>query len=246
MRPPLFDIQDVSLLFDGIEKPIISKANYQVDEGDFIIVLGSNGSGKSSLLKLLDGRYQPSSGQIFLGNQLLTTYSPKIRGHFVKTLTQYPQESLFNSLTVLENYRLVKQQALFSTQKKCDREFFLNYLKTFSSVLGTKLDQVVDQLSGGEKQTLALALIMLYPPRVLLLDEHTSALDPHTAVKLMSLTASMAAKYRITCLLTTHDLSIAEQYGNRILALKRGEVYQCIDSDEKIKLNKHDLLAACY
>jgi putative ABC transport system ATP-binding protein len=105
---------------------------------------------------------------------------------------------------------------------------------------------VVDRLSGGERQALTLALSVLYPPSILLMDEHTSALDPKAAQQLMMLTQRVVTEHRITCLLTTHDLDIALEYGNRILALRQGEVFHSIENDKKTGLSQQDLLAVCY
>lgn len=238
MKKTVLDIQDASLHF---EKKILAQLNYEVHEGDFIVILGSNGSGKSSLLKLIDRRYSLSSGRIILEKKLLADYPAKQFSRYVKTLSQNCNESLFMSLTVMENYVLISQQ-----REKQNREFFADYIAKFNANLPNKVDQVVDQLSGGEKQALALALTLLYPPRILLLDEHTSALDPRAAYCLMELTQEMVTKSNITCLMTTHDLEIAKHYGNRILALKNGCILQCIENDEKSELTQNNLLAACY
>jgi putative ABC transport system ATP-binding protein len=249
MSTALLEMQDIVLTFPGAEKPVLSKFNYQVNKRDFVVILGSNGSGKSSLLKLLSQRYQSDEGKIYFEKKLLKDYPEKKLSREIKTLTQSCDESLFFDLSVLENYILVKQQyeprLLALTHKKA-REFLKNYLLKFNANLALKLDQRVDQLSGGEKQALALALVVLYPPHLLLLDEHTSALDPHASEQLMLLTQKIITEYHITCLLTTHDLAIAEAYGNRVLALKSGEIYFTVEDDKKEKLNRHDLLKHCY
>lgn len=249
MSALLFDIQNIDLQLSKSEKPILSNITYQIQKEDFIIVLGSNGSGKTSLLKLLDQQYQPSSGNIFLNGKLLTDYSKIELSHSIKTLTQNVNESLFASLTIFENCLLTKkihQSPLSYMKKSNERAFFKDYLAPFNMKLSSNLDQIVDSLSGGEKQSLALALKVLYPPRVLLLDEHTSALDPKSSEIIMALTQEIAKKYAITCLLTTHNLNIAKNYGNRILTLKNGKISQYIEAKEKEKLTSHDLLASCY
>lgn len=249
MIKPLLDIQQVSLTLSGMDKSILSNISYSVYPGDFIVVLGSNGSGKSSLLKLIDQRYALSSGKINLDEKSITEYPIKKYSHLVKTLTQDPHDSLFPDLTVLENYLIIKQlhdSHLFTMGQRSENTFFSEYLNPFNVALSLKLDQVVEKLSGGEKQALALALTMLYPPRILLLDEHTSALDPKSAGNIMALTKEMVSTHHMTCILTTHDLSEAQLYGNRILALKNGEVYQTIEQDEKEKLTQDHLLLSCY
>jgi len=223
--------------------------NYDVYPKDFIILLGHNGSGKSSLLKILDRRYCATSGKVLLAGKNLTTYSQPKLAQDIITLTQNCQESLFPSLTVLENYILVKQSHksnLLCISIAKEKEFFADYLYEFSPSLAKKLDVRVMKLSGGEQQALALALSMLYPPKLLLLDEHTSALDPRAAMKLMSITSEMIYKHGITCILSTHDLDLALNYGNRILALTHGRIAMFIEAEQKKCLNTQDLLTICY
>ncbi len=245
----LLELNAISLKLQSMDHPILSDIHYRVLPHDFIIVLGSNGSGKSSLLKLMDQRYTASSGKIFLHGKSIEKFSNQDFSKKIITLTQNCHDSLFVSLTVLDNYLLVKQRhesKIFSIRQRKEREFFANYLQEFNPNLSLKLDQVVEKLSGGEKQALALALSVLYPPEILLLDEHTSALDPKSAQQLMALTHRVVTDHKITCILTTHDLDIAMQYGNRILALKHGKIFKCYDHSEKNALSQTELLAGCY
>lgn len=249
MKNSVLELQHVNLHFSAMEKAIVSDICYEVHAGDFVVVLGSNGSGKSSLLKLIDQRYQATSGKILMDGKSINHFSAKEFSRNVKTLTQNCHESLFTSLTVIENFILVRQQYephLLSVSHKNERDHFSKYILQFNPGLVTKADQIVEQLSGGEKQALALALIVLYPPRVLLLDEHTSALDPKSADSIMKLTKKIVEKYQITCMLATHDLTEAQTYGNRILAMRNGKIYQAIEGEEKTGLTQHELLAACY
>ena len=143
----------------------------------------------------------------------------------------------------------VKQQyqpSIFSLKEKKDREFLSDYLSAYNAKLAKNLNQPVEKLSGGEKQALTLSLTMLYPPSCLLLDEHTSALDPKTAEHIMLLTAKMIQKHKITCILTTHDLFIAENYGNKIISLKNGTLFRKIEKEEKNKMKQCNILTTCY
>jgi putative ABC transport system ATP-binding protein len=249
MKTPLLDIHNISLQFPGSDKKILENISYTVYPGDFIVILGSNGSGKSSLLKSIDKRYPVLSGDILVDQKKISHYSPHQFSQTIKTLTQNCNETLFGSLTVIENYYIVKQQYesnLFHLSRSEDRDYFSNYIQPFNFNLIAKLDTMVDRLSGGEKQALALGLMILYPPRLLLLDEHTSALDPKSAVSIMSLTKAMAEKYNITCMMTTHDLGEAKMYGNRILALKNGKVHHTIETNEKTNVAAETLLETCY
>ena len=224
----LVHFNHVSLAIPDVEKPILSDITYSIYSNDIIILLGSNGSGKSSLLKLLDGRYHATEGEIS------TFFSSTSRA--TATLSQHCDDSLFTSLTVLENYILVKGS----------KHDAASYLSSFNINLPQKLNQIAGKLSGGEKQALALALCFIHPPQLLLLDEHTSALDPHAAQQLMELTHRKIIEYGITCLLTTHDLTMASQYGNRVLALKQGKMIHAIDDKRNDIISKDALLKECY
>ena len=179
-----------------------------------------------------------TQGEVLLYGKRLETYSPAQLAKQVITLTQDPRESLFPSLTVLENCILVSPQTR--------RSFFLDYLYQFNKNLVTKLDTVVSKLSGGEQQALVLALTILHPPKILLLDEHTSALDPQAAITLMATTSQIVRKHHITCILSTHDLNLALNYGEKILVLADGKLAHSIDFEQKKNLNTQDLLRVCY
>jgi putative tryptophan/tyrosine transport system ATP-binding protein len=245
----LLDIKNISFALPDADKAILHDVNYQIHYGDFIILLGSNGSGKSSLLKILDQRYKATSGKIMLAGRLLDEYKISEFYKCVTTLTQNCLDSLFTSLTVLDNCILVQQRTLNNllhvTTKK-EREFFAQYLVRFNEKLANKLDTKVSALSGGELQALSLALGVLQKPKILLLDEHTSALDPRGAERLIKVTAQIVAEFNITCVLVTHDLDIALQYGNRILAMHNGSVLRCIEEVQKQALTQQDLLKLCY
>lgn len=240
----LLTIANLSLRFPNTDVPALQNINYQAQPGDFIILLGGNGSGKSSLLKLLYRHYLPTTGSIEFSGKPLAQYPPRQFKHQINILTQNCNDSLFPTLTVFENYLLTQPQRF--NRKSQHRVFLKNYLQDFNPNLAHKLNLTVEQLSGGEKQALALALCFLTPPTLLLLDEHTSALDPKTAAQIMQLTANMIAKHHMTCILTTHDLDIALRYGNRILMLHEGHILKTFEAAEKQQLSKENLLHCYY
>lgn len=250
MKTPLLELQNIGLAFNGLNKAILHNVNYRINAGEFVILLGSNGSGKSSLLKLIDRRYRATKGLIKLNGENIAHYAAQTFCNQVITLTQNCADSLFPSLSVLENCILSKQRyetkllRLSVTTK--ERDFFENYLQQFNANLAGKLSITAGLLSGGEQQALALALSVLSKPKILLLDEHTSALDPQSAARLMQITEQVIREHRITCILSTHDLDLALNYGDRILALGNGAVLKCIELEEKRTVQLQDLLKMCY
>jgi putative ABC transport system ATP-binding protein len=158
------------------------------------------------------------------------------------TLSQNSHESLFPNLTLKENFLLTQARA----HEKKSLVQFCKHLEKFNLNLVSKLDTLVMKLSGGEKQALMLALAVLHPPKILLLDEHTSALDPNTAQQLMKVTGEIVAEYGITCVLTTHDLGVALGFGERIVSLRQGKILRLVEKEEKHRLQKEELLGLCY
>ena len=223
----LCQIKNVRLVFPGADRPILENINYTINSGDRIILLGGNGSGKSSLLKLLNRTYKPTDGEVFLKQQKLRRIPRRQLSQRVVTVTQDLRDSLFFNMTVLENCLLWEtrfQTISFKISERKDKSFYADYLAGFHSQLPKKLDTCVAALSGGERQSLVLALCLLHPPELLLLDEHTSALDPKIAINLINYTENLLAEKHITCVLTTHNLDIALKYGNRLLALAEGQM----------------------
>lgn len=236
----ILSIDNVTIKFPESNYPALNGFSYDISRGDFVILLGSNGSGKSTLLKLLHREHVADSGKITFMSTHIHSYNNEEYSQHVAVLTQNCSDSLFTSLTVYENYLLA------ANNNKTDRQFFIDYISNYNVNLTSKLNVIVANLSGGEKQALALALRFLNPPSLLLLDEHTSALDPKTSKQIMELTKTMIKKHNITCILTTHNLDIAMQYGNRILVLTEGKVKLCINQDHKHQLTKEEIISSCF
>lgn len=235
------------LKLDGVflnfgSQTILSAINLTVAEAQMVMCLGSNGSGKSSLLKLIDRRYPLQKGECHLASIPLRRYSAKDLARAVITLTQNPLDSLFAQLTVEENAKLAGHRAT----GRLTQEALLEHLYAFNPKLVNHLDTLAGQLSGGEQQALALALACLAKPKLLLLDEHTSALDPHTADHLMQLTALTVKAQGMTCLISTHHVEHALRYGDRLIALKQGRIVQDYDQAAKAQLSVADVRRACY
>jgi len=246
---PLLQIGDLKIKFPTMDRAILQDIHYLVNPGDFVVVLGGNGSGKSSLIKAINRTYPISSGNIQFQQKSISAYSQAEFAKAIITLTQDTRHSLFNDLTVLENallWELRHESVSLQCATLTQRLFFKEYLAAFNAQLPDKLDTICARLSGGEKQALILALCLRHPPTLLLLDEHTSALDPKTGRYIMERTQAELQQHHITCIMTTHDLDDAMLYGNRLLALKEGRIVYQADNAQKQQLNRHDLLELCY
>lgn len=227
-------LQEVSYSVPAMERPILDKVSLTLEPGDFLVILGANGSGKSSLLRCLNGTARPTKGQIRLGSAPMESLSSEEAAQTVSTLGQSLSRSTYGSLTVAENCRIAgadDQKALMKTLAACHPE------------LPGRLDSPAAALSGGQRQCLALALCLLRRPQILLLDEHTSALDPRTAKEVMRVTnAAQERNPSLTLLMTTHSLDDALAYGNRLIMMRQGKCVFEARSEKKRKLTKEDLL----
>lgn len=246
MNHPLLSLTKVSLKVPSKETPIIHDLSLDVFSGEFIILLGSNGCGKSSLLKIINGLFFPTSGKIsFQGENLLELSLPQ-RSQSIVTLTQDLNLSTFSDLSVLENCLIALQRnktTSISFSSKEEKKKIKDHLHDYNPNLSEKLGVPVSTLSGGERQTLALAMNLWNAPSLLLLDEHTSALDPHMAKKLMSITHETTRKQKITTLMATHNLADALTCGTRLIVMSQGEIVLDVSNEEKRQLTRETLLS---
>ena len=242
---PHLSLQKIHLSIHSKEKPILKNISLDIYSNDFVILLGSNGSGKSSLIKVMNGLSKPTSGKIKLEDKDITNQPIYQRAQSIITLTQDLNLSTFSELTVLENclislYRK-KKVSLAISVKKMKKQIY-SYLATYSTKLAQALFEMVSSLSGGERQTLALAMSLFQTPSLLLLDEHTSALDPMMATKLMTLTSKITQEQSIPTLMTTHNLDDALCYGNRLIVMRHGQLLHDFKEKEKKTLSRTDLM----
>jgi putative ABC transport system ATP-binding protein len=223
-----------------------------MNQGDFIILLGGNGSGKSSLLNLINRTYSATKGSIIFFDDCLSRYNHKTLAKKIITLTQNTNDNLFMDMTIAENGILsrLRSKRFFgrkNNESKKQRLLALQeYLAQFHLGLAKRIHTPVNKLSGGERQILILALCLQHQPDLILLDEHTSALDPKTSAMIMEKTYQEIIQRGISCIMATHNLDFALQYGNRLLAINNGRIIRKVSIDNKPRLTRENILADCY
>ena len=231
------------------EKTALSGLSLTVEDGDFITIVGSNGAGKSTLFLAIAGVFYVDGGSIVLDGEDIT-YKPEYRrSREMGRLFQDPMRGTAPHMTIEENLALAylrtakHQNAFFSRTSKADRAFFRDQLARLDMGLEDRMRQPVGLLSGGQRQALTLLMSTMVPPKVLLLDEHTAALDPGTAEKVLEITKQVVREHKITTLMVTHNMHQALELGNRTLMMDRGRVVFDVAGEERSTLTVDDLLA---
>ena len=231
------------------EKTALSGLSLTVEDGDFITIVGSNGAGKSTLFHAIAGVFYVDEGAILLDGEDIT-YKPEYRrSREMGRLFQDPMRGTAPHMTIEENLALAylraskKQHAFFSRTSKADRKLFREQLAKLDMGLEDRMRQPVGLLSGGQRQALTLLMATMVPPKVLLLDEHTAALDPGTAEKVLEITKSVVREHKITTLMVTHNMHQALELGNRTLMMDQGRVVFDVAGEERSALTVDDLLS---
>lgn len=228
------------------EKKALVDVSLKINDGDFVTVLGSNGAGKSTLFQAISGTYRIDSGKIVLDGKNIAYVPEYKRAKYIGRLFQDPLKGTAPHMTIEENLALAYLRAGTHTNplsriSRADRERFRDALKKLDMGLEDRMDVPVGTLSGGQRQALTLLMATIVPPKLLLLDEHTAALDPAAAEKVMALTEAIVKENGTTCLMVTHNMHQALTSGNRILMMKDGHIVS--DIQDKTGLSVEDLLA---
>ena len=228
------------------EKKALSSLSLHLDEGDFVTIVGSNGAGKSTLFNAIAGSFYADEGSISLAGKDITFMPEHERSRRIGRLFQDPLRGTAPSMTIEENLALAYLRAAhgnpFSRISKKDKEFFAEQLKQLDMGLEDRMKNPVGLLSGGQRQALTLLMATLVTPKLLLLDEHTAALDPATAEKVLDLTKSIVAEKKITCLMVTHNMHQALELGNRTLMMDAGHIVFDVKGAARSKMTVDDLL----
>lgn len=225
---------------------LYSDLNLHIKEGEFITVIGSNGSGKSTLFNLICGNVIQDSGIISLNETDISQQQEHLRNKQFSRVYQDPSKGVAPSLTILENLSMAhnkgKPYNLTKAVDKKDVSYFKELLQTLDLGLEDKLNVAVSTLSGGQRQALTLLMATMNNPKLLLLDEHTAALDPKTSELIIQLTDKIVHQKKITTLMITHNLKHALTYGDRLIMLHKGIIVLDISGEEKSKLTVQELI----
>ena len=231
------------------EKVALNGVSLKMEAGDFATIVGSNGAGKSTLFNAITGGFIADEGSIELGGQDIT-FAPEFeRSRVIGHLFQDPLKGTAPNMTIEENLALAylragtAPHAIFSRISRKDKELFREKLALLDMGLEDRMKQPVGLLSGGQRQALTLLMATMNKPKLLLLDEHTAALDPKTALKVLTLSAKIVEENHLTTMMITHNMKDAIKYGNRLIMMYEGHIIYDVSGEEKKKLQVSDLLA---
>lgn len=232
------------------ENCALKNIDFDIQKGDFITVIGSNGAGKSTLYNVIAGTLTPTTGHIYLDRPNSTPYEitknkEYKRARYIGRIFQNPLLGTAGKMTLEDNMMICHKKGykgLKISLNKSMRDYFRSQLEVLEMGLEDRLNDNVDQFSGGQRQALTLLMTVMSKPDLLLLDEHTAALDPGNAELVMKLTRKFAKDYDLTVMMITHNMQQALDYGNRLLMMDSGEIILDIDAQEKAKLTLNELI----
>ena len=243
----IVELKNATKLVDiGVEeeKIILNDVSLDIFEHDFITILGGNGAGKSTLFNVIAGTLPLTSGDIYILGENVTSFSPEKRAKYLSRVFQDPKMGTAPRMTVAENLLIAKfrgeKRRLVPRRLKRYRKEFQEIIEKIGNGLEKHLDTPIEFLSGGQRQALSLLMATLKRPELLLLDEHTAALDPKTSVALMELTDDFVQRDQLTALMITHHMEDALKYGNRLIVMKEGQIIQDLKQKEKAKMTIAD------
>ena len=246
----MLDIKNIYKTFNPgtvNEKTALNGVSLHLNEGDFVTVIGGNGAGKSTLLNAVAGVWPVDEGSITIGGVDVTHLAEHKRAKYIGRVFQDPMMGTAATMQIEENLALAKRRGQSRTLRsgisKSEREEYKELLKILDLGLEDRLTSRVGLLSGGQRQALTLLMASLVKPKLLLLDEHTAALDPKTAAKVLDATEKIVTKDHLTTLMITHNMKDAIAHGNRLIMMYEGNIALDISGEDKKKLTVEDLLA---
>ena len=250
VKAPMLELKDVYKTFNPgtiNEKVALSGLNLTLEEGDFVTVIGGNGAGKSTMLNAIAGVWKPDSGHIRIAGHDVTAMPEYKRAKFLGRVFQDPMLGTAADMEIAENLALAarrgKSRGLRWGITSAERKKLREMLAELGLGLEDRLSSKVGLLSGGQRQAVTLLMASLNQPKLLLLDEHTAALDPKTAAKVLEISDKIVAENHLTTLMITHNMRDAIKHGNRLIMLHEGQVIVDIRGEEKEKLTVENLLS---
>ncbi len=246
----MIEIQNLNKTFNPgtvNEVKALCDINCTIEEGSFVVLLGTNGSGKSTLLNAVAGNFLPDSGKIMLDTIDITRMPEHKRAKYIGRVFQNPFSGTAPDMSIAENITLAAKRGMHRSLgwalPKTAIEEFREKVRPLNMGLEDRLDSAIGKLSGGQRQALTLLMATWLKPKLLLLDEHTAALDPKTANKVIQLTKEVVEKEKLTTMMVTHSMQQAVNLGDRILMLHNGRIVFEFNGQEKHRLKSNDLLA---
>ena len=228
------------------EKRALNGVNLTLEDGDFVTIIGGNGAGKSTMLNAIAGTWPIDSGSVIIDGEDITKLPEHKRAAYLGRVFQDPMNGTAADMEIEENLAVAKRRGQARTLRwgitKKEREEYVELLKMLDLGLETRLRAKVGLLSGGQRQALTLLMATLKKPKLLLLDEHTAALDPKTAVKVLEISDKIIAENNLTALMVTHNMKDSIAHGNRLIMMWDGKIILDIKGEEKKKLTVDDLL----
>ena len=245
----MLKIKDVYKVFNANtinENRVFDGFSLQVEKGEYVSIIGSNGAGKSTLLNLITGNLPVDSGSIMIDGEEVVKKEEYYRCRYIGRVFQNPSVGVAPNMNILENMSLADNKGKpygikFAIDKK-RINYYKEELKRLNLGLEDKLYNKVNLLSGGQRQALTLIMAVMSNPKILLLDEHTAALDPKTSIKIMDITNKIIEEKKITTLMVTHNIKQAIESGNRLIMMHEGKTVIDVSKEEKAKLNRDRLI----
>ena len=243
----MLDVRNITLTFNPgttDEKRALDDLSLHAEHGDFISIIGANGAGKSTLFNAIAGSFLTDSGEILLDGEDITLMPEHKRAKRIGRLFQDPMRGSAPGMTIEENLALAAGTGgWLSHVTRAEKQRFRDRVALLGMGLEDRMRQPVGLLSGGQRQALTLLMASLQQPKLLLLDEHTAALDPATAAKVLELSDRIVAENRLTAMMITHNMTDAIRHGNRLIMMNNGKIVLDISGEEKKQLTVTDLLA---
>lgn len=244
-------IENVSKVFNRNsvnEKLALNHINLSLERGDFVVVIGSNGAGKSTLMNIVAGVFPVDEGRVFIDGEEVTKKKEYQRARYIGRVFQDPMAGTAPTMTIAENmamaFRRGERRGLATSLNRKNRERFREALRELELGLEDRMETKVGTLSGGERQALSLLMATFTEPKLLLLDEHTAALDPKRAELILNLTKKIIERHHLTTLMITHNMEHALRMGNRLIMMHAGEIVINLSQREKEKMRVRDLIDA--